>query len=78
MSPRLVSLRSAGPDKCVAEFVGIGDVPLIVEFTVMRKDGIVTASSSPDVFRDFNGSAEEQRRLVAAVAAFCEVASSDA
>lgn len=78
MSLRLVALRAAGPDKCIAEFTGTANGPLAVEFTVVRDGGITTASSSPDVFRDFDGSAEDQRRLVAAVAVFCEVAGREA
>jgi hypothetical protein len=39
------------------------------------RDGIATAASTPDVFREFDGTADEQRQIVAAVVAFCRVSS---
>ena len=45
-------------------------------FVVKDVDGIKLTTSEPDVFRRFDGSAEEQRQISAAVIAFCEWASS--
>ena len=42
-------------------------------FVVKDVDGIKLTTSEPDVFRRFDGSAEEQRQISAAVVAFCEV-----
>jgi hypothetical protein len=70
-----VSLRSTGPHACVAEFDGgpeLGGVT--TEFRVTVRDGIATATPTPDIFQGtFDGTAEELRSIVAAVTAFCRV-----
>jgi len=45
-----------------------------VEFQVDARTGIATASANPDIFGEFDGTADEHRRIVAAVLAFCQVA----
>jgi hypothetical protein len=70
MTLRLIALRVDEPSSCIAEFDRGGD-SLVTKFEVEDHDGISLASCEPDVFRDFGGSAEEQRAIVAAVVAFC-------
>lgn len=75
MNLRLVELKSLGRGVCAAEFEGgpqLGRVS--AEFRIEERDGIATATSTPDVFVDFDGTAEEQRQIVAAIIAFCRVA----
>ena len=75
MNLRLVGLRAEPGGGCVAEFERHGNsARLVVEFEVEERDGITTAVSTPDIFRDFDGTAEEQRQIVAAVALFCQLA----
>jgi hypothetical protein len=77
MNLHLVALRSSGPNACIAEFDrGPGRDALITEFYVEERDGIATASSTPDISREFDGTADEQRQIMAAVIAFCRVATS--
>ena len=77
MSLRLVALRSSGPDSCFADFtMGEGNDVSTVEFHVDSRSGITTAVPRPDIFRAFQGSAEEQRQIVAAVVAFCRTQAS--
>lgn len=78
MNLRLIRLTAAGPGRCAAELRNsrTGEV-VVAEFWVDDRDGIRTASAVPDVFRDFDGTADEQRQIVAAVVAFSAVASAD-
>lgn len=77
MNLHLAALRSSGPNACIAEFHRGPDADvLITEFHVEERDGIATAASTPDIFRAFEGTADEQRKIVAAIIAFCRVASS--
>jgi hypothetical protein len=74
MNFRLLSLRSTGPQTCEARFRMQPDQEeLSAVFVVKDVDGIKLTTSEPDVFRRFDGSAEEQRQIRSAVIAFCEV-----
>ncbi len=74
MNMRAVSMRSTGPNRCIVELEREGGGMLLAEFTVVRDGGITSASADPDVFRYFDGTADEQRRIVATVALFYQVA----
>ena len=53
MNLRLVSLRSSGPNTCVAEFEGDPELGLVTtEFMVSVRGGMATASPTPDVFQE--------------------------
>ena len=73
MNLRLLSLQAAGPGSCLAEFLETSGGRVTAEFTVDDRTGISTAAAHPDVFQGFDGTAEEQRQIVAAVVAFCRV-----
>jgi hypothetical protein len=70
---RIRSLKSSGPGRCVAELL-LGDETLVGTFQVDSRDGIATASSEPDVFRKFDGTADEQRDVVHLIVEFCRLA----
>jgi hypothetical protein len=75
MNFRLLSLKSTGSWSCEALLRSEpGGEELATVFMVKEVNGIKLASSEPDVFRRFDGSAQEQRQICAAVIAFCEVA----
>ena len=77
MNMRLLSLRALGPDSCeaVLEVTSVGRVT--TRFSVDTREGIALAAADPDIFRGFDGTADEQRQIVAAVVAFCRVSSKD-
>ena len=75
MNFKIVRLTSAGPNRCHADLRNTDTGTLVgAEFIVDERNGIRTATVIPDVFREFDGTAEEQRSLIAAVVAFCAVA----
>ena len=70
MNFHLKGLRLTEDSMVAAEFNVDGEiVPVVTVFEVCEGE-IPTASASPDVFVEFNGSADEMRRIVAAVLAF--------
>lgn len=75
MKLRLAALRATEPNACVAEFkCGDSQETLLAEFRIEERDGVTTASSDPDVLQAFDGTADEIRRVVGAIVAFCRVA----
>lgn len=75
MDFQLKSLRLADGNAVAAEFRVAGE-PLPVTTVFDVHDGeIPTASADPDVFVHFRGTAEEVRRIVAAVLAFARACS---
>jgi hypothetical protein len=61
MNLRLERITAAGSRQCTAELQDSATVEVLrAEFTVEERDGIRTAAAVPDVFRDFDGTAEEQ------------------
>jgi hypothetical protein len=67
----LRELLSLSPDSCQAVFESDqGDV-FETTFTVERGD-VVTASDDGNLMSRFDGSAEEARRVIRAVIAFCD------
>lgn len=74
MNLRLLSLRTTGPDRCLAECEFRGGARVTTEFVVSRQNGITSASPTPDIFVDFDGTANELRQIVAVVVAFSALA----
>lgn len=74
MNTRLLSLRVADAGGVEAEFSVEGrPAPVVTTFTVDDGD-LAVASASPDVLRDFRGTAEELRGIVATVLSFSRAA----
>ncbi len=73
---RLVALRAEEPNVCVAEFEGALDGQRIVSrVRIEDEDGIVTAVPDPDPFVEFEGTADDVRRIVRVMIDFCRVSS---
>ena len=75
MNIHLRSLRLADSGGVVAEFIIEGELASMTTRFVVTEGEVATASASPDVFRGFQGSAEELRSIVAAVVAFSRACS---
>lgn len=75
---RLRRLEWISTDRCRAWFEAERDEWLETEFAVDRRDGVVngvvTAADDPGLLPRFDGTAEQLRGLVRAVAAFCDAA----
>jgi hypothetical protein len=72
MTLRLVSLRAEESGACLAEFVR-GEEHVTARFEVDERGGITTASPEPDVFAQFDGTAEDLRRIVGVILEFCRL-----
>jgi hypothetical protein len=75
---RLRRLEWIATDHCRATFEAEGDDSLETEFTVDRRDGVVTGvlttADGGDLFRRLDGTAAQRRGMVRAIAAFCDAA----
>jgi hypothetical protein len=72
---RLIALRDPTETGCVAEFEHDGDGSRVtVQFDVDNRDEITTVWPEPNVFDNYNGTAEEVRNIVGAVTSFWRVA----
>lgn len=65
----LTSLRRGAPGEVLAEFNSAGGI-VAASFAVDSGVDLATAHPTPNVFVGFEGTAEDVRRIVAAVVAF--------
>ena len=74
VNTHLLALRAIGDGRCIAEFERDGSAKLLsAEFWVNETHDIPLVCTDSDIFRGFDGSADEARQLNAAVLAFCRV-----
>lgn len=78
MTLRLANLRHVGSDRCAAEFEDDRGATTPVEFRLVRSGQVIAAAPEPDVFALNEMEAEDIRRVVRAVVAFCLAAQREA